>query len=242
MSKLADAWDSEADAWVAWARRPGHDSYWRFHRDAFLAIVPPPGRLTLDVGCGEGRLARDLAALGHRVVALDRSPTLARHAVRSGGTVGTVLADAASLPFADDAGDLAIAFMSLHDMNDMGGAVREVARVLKPGGCLCMAVVHPVNSGGSFATPEADAPFVMTNDYFARRPYSDVVERDGLRMTFHSLHRSLEDYFGELESAGFVTEAVREPRPGDGGRWDRVPLFLHVRARRPMPLAQNGSS
>jgi 2-polyprenyl-3-methyl-5-hydroxy-6-metoxy-1,4-benzoquinol methylase len=86
MGSLGEAWEAEAEAWVAWAREPDHDSYWRFHRDAFLGIVPPPGRLTLDVGCGEGRLARDLALLGHRVVALDRSPTMARHAAASGGT------------------------------------------------------------------------------------------------------------------------------------------------------------
>ena len=30
---LRDAWDAEADNWVRWARAPGHDSYWRFHRD-----------------------------------------------------------------------------------------------------------------------------------------------------------------------------------------------------------------
>lgn len=72
---LAQAWEAQAERWVDWARASHHDSYWHFHRDAFLAIVPPPGKLTLDLGCGEGRLSRDLAALGHRVFALDRSPT-----------------------------------------------------------------------------------------------------------------------------------------------------------------------
>src|SRR5581483_6899771 len=48
-----------------------HDSYWQFHRDLFLELVPPPGRRTLDLGCGEGRLSRDLARLGHNVAAVD---------------------------------------------------------------------------------------------------------------------------------------------------------------------------
>lgn len=60
---LQDAWDAHADEWVRWARAPGHDSYWRFHRQRFLALLPPPGRLTLDLGAGEGRLARDLQQL-----------------------------------------------------------------------------------------------------------------------------------------------------------------------------------
>jgi SAM-dependent methyltransferase len=236
MPELSDAWDAEAEAWVAWARKPGHDSYWRFHRDAFLALVPRPGRLTLDVGCGEGRLARDLAALGHRVVALDRSPAMARHAAANGGSLGTLVADAASLPFADAAADLAVAFMSLHDMDDMDGAVRELARVLEPGGRVCLAVVHPINSGGRFTGPESDAAFVLGDAYFATRRYTDVADRGGLRVTFESLHHSLEGYFGALEAAGLLTESVREPRPSSpaaGIRSARLPLFLHVRARRP---------
>ena len=39
---LRDAWDSVATDWAAWARKPGHDSYWRFHRAAFFALIPRP--------------------------------------------------------------------------------------------------------------------------------------------------------------------------------------------------------
>jgi SAM-dependent methyltransferase len=70
------SWEWQADRWLAWARAPGHDSY-RLFRDSFFdAIVPAPGQLTLEVGCGEGRVARDLTRLGHTVVAPDASPTL----------------------------------------------------------------------------------------------------------------------------------------------------------------------
>jgi hypothetical protein len=51
-------WEQESGNWLAWARTPDHDAYWRY-RDAFFALVPPPGRATLEVGCGEGRVARD---------------------------------------------------------------------------------------------------------------------------------------------------------------------------------------
>ena len=72
---LRDAWEAEARNWIAWAREPGHDSYWRFHRDAFLPTLPPPPALVVDVGCGEGRLPRDLRARGYEVIAVDASPT-----------------------------------------------------------------------------------------------------------------------------------------------------------------------
>jgi hypothetical protein len=58
-------------------------------------------------------------------------------------------------------------------------------------------------------------------------------------MTFHSRHRPLEEYFAALEQAGFLIEALREPAAPDDAidtdgsrRWQRLPLFLHVRARR----------
>lgn len=225
---LREGWEREAERWVAWARRPGHDSYWRFHRDRFLALLPPPGRLTLDVGCGEGRLPRDLAALGHRVLGIDRSPTLLRAAVAA-GSPPVALADAAALPFAASTFDLATAFMSLQDMDDMPGAVREAARVLEPGGRLCLAVVHPLNALGQFATADPGAPFVIEGDYFARRHYTDTAERDGLRLRFHQHHWTLDDYFAAFEAAGLLVERVREVTEREG-RWSRMPLFLHVRA------------
>jgi SAM-dependent methyltransferase len=231
---LREAWETHADEWTEWARRPGHDSYWRFHRDAFLALVPAPGRLTVDVGYGEGRVARDLAALGHHVLALDPTPTLSRRASEGGGVLlGVLRADGAHLPLPDDAVDLVVAFMSLQDMDEMPGAVREFGRVLRPGGRLCVAVEHPINSAGAFTSREPDAEFAMAGDYFEPRRAALTAVRDGLRMTFDGWHWALEDYFRALEDAGLLTEAVTEPRLGNGGRWDRVPLFLDLRAVRP---------
>jgi 2-polyprenyl-3-methyl-5-hydroxy-6-metoxy-1,4-benzoquinol methylase len=87
---LAAAWERHADGGIAWARTPDHDSYWHFHGEAFRERLPPPGRLTIDVGCGEGRLSRDLKAAGHNVIGVDasrrRSMPPARRKRRSGCT------------------------------------------------------------------------------------------------------------------------------------------------------------
>jgi SAM-dependent methyltransferase len=75
---LRDAWERRATDWVRWARSPVLDNdFWDFHLPEFQRFVPAPGRLTVDVGCGEGRLGRALAASGHRVVGFDASPTSA---------------------------------------------------------------------------------------------------------------------------------------------------------------------
>jgi SAM-dependent methyltransferase len=230
---LRDAWEAEAGNWVEWARRPGHDSYTKFHRDVFLELLPPPGRRTLDVGCGEGRLARDLKALGHRVVAADAAPSMVAHAREADPGGEYLLASGSELPFEDDSADLVIAFMSLQDMDDPEGAVREAWRVLEPGGRFCIALVHPINSAGTFESDEDDAAFVIRDSYFERRRYVDRLEKDGLTMTFTSDHRPLEDWLRPLIELGFLLERVREIAGPHSPRWQRIPLFLHVRAVKP---------
>ncbi|MEY2534870.1 MAG: hypothetical protein QOF29_2780 [bacterium] len=60
---MSDGFESRAAEWVARARTPGHDAYWD-DREAFFALVPAPGGRTLEAGCGEGRVTRDLTARG----------------------------------------------------------------------------------------------------------------------------------------------------------------------------------
>jgi SAM-dependent methyltransferase len=235
---LRDRWEEQANAWIAWARTPGHDSYWRHHRDQFLRIVPAPGALTVDLGCGEGRLTRHLKSLGHQVIGIDAAPSLVAAARASDPAITVLRADAASLPLADKCADLVIAFMSLHDMDAMPDAIGEVARIIRPGGRFCAAIVHPINSAGKFEGSAANAPFIIRGDYLKSFAYADAVEREGRSMTFHSHHWSLEGYFSTLEAGGFVVEALREAEIPDHAlvsegslRWQRLPLFLHWRAR-----------
>jgi SAM-dependent methyltransferase len=236
---LSDAWEREATDWIRWARAPGHDSYWRFHRDQFFELVPPPGRLTLDLGCGEGRVCRDLAARGHRVIGIDASPTLIEAARAADPDGDYRCLDAAKLPLADGACDLVLAFMSLQDMDDLASAMAEMSRVLDARGCACIGIVHPLNSAGKFVAESAASPFVIAGTYLGEFRYTDQVSRDGLDMAFHSRHRSLETYSRVLEAAGLYIEAIREPalpavpEPSERSRrWMRIPLFMHLRARK----------
>jgi SAM-dependent methyltransferase len=237
MNTLREAWEAEARAFAQWARKPGHDSYWRYHREQFFALLPPPGRLTLDVGCGEGRVSRDLKARGHAVEGCDGSATMIELAREADPSIPAQVADAAALPFASGSADLVVSFMVLHDVDDLEGAVKEAARVLSPRGRYCVAIVHPINSAGHFATEELESPFVMEGSYLEEHRTKDTAERDGLSVTFHSMHRPLESYFRAFAAAGFVVETLREPTATEGSfsseagrRWLRMPLFLHLRA------------
>jgi SAM-dependent methyltransferase len=231
---LQEAWERHSADWVRWARAPDHDSYWRFHREAFLASLPPPGRLTLDLGCGEGRVSRDLRARGYRVVGVDLSPSMIAAAREADPEGEYVEANVADLPFEDGVADLTIAFMSLMDMDDMPRGVHEIGRVLEPGGRFVATVVHPINSAGEFVPRDGDetAPYRI-EDYLARRRYRDDIESRGYEMTFESMHFTLEDYSRAFEGAGFVFERLRELYEDENPRWRRVPLFLQIVALKP---------
>jgi SAM-dependent methyltransferase len=144
-----------------------------------------------------------------------------------------------AMPFPDASFSLVFAFMSLQDVDDLDRAVAECARVLRPDGTFVCAVVHPINSAGAFEGEEVPQPFVLCRNYFETSRYADRIEREGYAMTFHCEHRSLERYVRAFEAAGLLLEALREPVASEPEpqsektiRWQRVPLFLHLRARR----------
>jgi SAM-dependent methyltransferase len=224
------SWEDEARNWIAWARTPQHDAYWEYS-PLFFDLVPPAGRATLELGCGEGRVARDLEDRGHRVTGIDSSPTLLEAAASADPDGEYVLADAASLPFSDETFNLVVAYNSLMDVDDMPGTVREAARVLRPDGRFCVCVTHPLADAGRFKRPDEDSPFRITGSYFGRRRFGETFERDGMRMTFHGWCYPFEDYALAFESAGLAIEALREPPRPRADRWSRLPIFLFLRLR-----------
>ena len=106
--------------------------------------------------------------------------------------------------------------------------------MLTPGGGLCACVTHPFTDAGRW---DDDGRFVVTDTYLGGpRAVHDVMEREGLTMTFDGTAFALEDYARALEAAGLAVEALREPADDDGSaRWQRMPMFLMFRARR-MPM------
>jgi len=105
---------------------------------------------------------------------------------------------------------------------------------------LCLAILHPIATAGDFVDDDPDSPFMITRSYTDTWRFVETGERNGMTMTFHSEHRSLETYCAALARAGFVIEELREPVPTDAvlaeiprlKRQHRFPWYLHVRARR----------
>ena len=225
-------WEPEAENWVRWARTPGHDAYW-YYRDAFFELVPPPGARTIELGCGEGRVTRDLVQRGHRVIGLEPAPTLARHARAADAASSYVVADGAAVPCASDAFDLVVAYNSLQVVADMRGTVREAARLLHPGGHLCLTVAHPAMDLGRFIETDTGPVFTIRPSYFESRRVEDTVGVEGLVITCRGWTYTLEDYMRAFADSGLIVEAMREPLPTSPPptyeQWLEVRLFLMAR-------------
>jgi 2-polyprenyl-3-methyl-5-hydroxy-6-metoxy-1,4-benzoquinol methylase len=233
-------WSRIASEWIAWARTPQHDAFWAY-RDSFAAFVGQGKGEALDVGCGEGRIARELKQYGYRVTAVDAVRELLDAAAGADSAHEYTLAAAADLPFADGSFDLVVAYNMLMDVNDVPAAVQEMRRVLRPGGQLILSIVHPFADHGKFVSGEADSPVVVQGSYFGRQRFEVTAERDGLQMHFAGWMQPLEDYVRALEDAGLAITSLREPVPSpssglaDMERWARWPMFLWLKAR---PLAR----
>jgi SAM-dependent methyltransferase len=233
-------WSRIAAEWVAWARKPNHDAFWAYRASLFAFIGRGEGE-ALEVGCGEGRVARLLKDCGYRVTATDPVEAMILAAEQAQSADDYKVAPAANLPFADDSFDLAVAYNMLMDVEDVSMALKEIGRVLRPSGTFMISIVHPFADRGRFAGPEPDAPFVLRNSYFGRERFEAVEARNGLKMHFAGWSQPLENYMAALKGAGFAVSALREPIPDAKEpsthvqRWSRVPLFLWLKAQ-PLPL------
>ncbi len=131
------SWDSpEAVQRVAMAYRTADVSAIRAAQIDLLG--PIEGAAIIDVGCGPGIYARDLALRGARVTAMDSAPAMLAAASAEADAVGVSIelaeGDASALPFPDGAFDAAVLVQVIEYVPDAVGALREIARVLRPGG------------------------------------------------------------------------------------------------------------
>lgn len=112
-------------------------------REALIRrLAPEPNWVVADVGCGTGFLATGLLDTVATVHCLDASAPMleqARRNLANSDSVHFHLADGGCLPLATGSVDAAVANMYLHHAPDPAGALREMARILRPGGRLVLS-------------------------------------------------------------------------------------------------------
>ncbi len=216
-------WEANASAWIELSRA-GFDVYRDLvNTPAFFATLPAVGGLFgLDVGCGEGHNTRLLAGEGANVVALDVSLGFVTAAAAvPGDGIRFVVADGAVLPLRDARFDFVTGFMSLMDVSDPETTLREVARVLKPGGFAQFSIVHPATSTSMrrwINDDEGRREAVAIGDYFFEGVLTEVwtfgAQPEEMRLRLRPFTITY-----HAADAHQLVQRVRRCRPG--GRSDR---------------------
>ena len=200
----ANDYDSFADAYSTENESNLFNAY--YERPAMLRLAGDvSGRRVLDAGCGSGPLSAMLRAKGAVVTGVDASPAMVELArQRLGGDADLRVADLGGpLPFADAEFDDVVASLVLHYLEDWGGPLSELRRVLRPGGRLMVSVNHPC--AYAIVYPEAD--------YFAVTEYSEDYTFDGDVTWLTFWHRPLHAMTDAFAAAGFRITTVSEPPP-----------------------------
>jgi SAM-dependent methyltransferase len=170
----------------------------------------------LDLGCGEGQVARRIAALGAEVVGID--PTAAQLAtarVRGGGPV-YARAGAQAMPLRAGSFDAVVSCLVFEHLDPFEPAVAETARVLTPGGRFVLFLNHPL-----LQAPDSGwvIDHILDEQYWRVGPYlpDDVAMEEvapGVDLPF--MHRALHRYVNELAAHDLLIEHVDEPPPAPG--------------------------
>jgi ubiquinone/menaquinone biosynthesis C-methylase UbiE len=237
-------WDRAADPYAT-GQAMGRDYYrYEFFGPAQADLCGHvSGSRLLDVGCGNGYFAREMARRGARVTGIDISPRMIEHARRiereEALGIQYLVADAAhlSVEHFDGPFDVATSCVALQDMPDIGRVFRAVRSVLKPGGRFVASITHPW-SDTPFRRWERDEfgakRWLCVDRYFSEAPVTFVWERWGEKFTTQAYHATLETWIRWILDAGFEIRDLREPRPTEqavGARPDlanasRVPYYV----------------
>jgi SAM-dependent methyltransferase len=191
------------------------------------------GQRVLDLGCGEGRFCRMMAARGATAVGLDLiEAMIVASRANAGANERYVIGAGDHLPFAGETFDLLAVYLVLIDIEDFRGVIREAARVLRPGGRLLVANMNFATAAllPSWQRDEAGRRLFMRLDNYAEER-SRILEWEGMRI--RNWHRPLSAYMDAYLSAGLILRSYLEPVPTDESLrnddyfedWFRVPIF-----------------
>lgn len=250
-SKVKDLYDRAADSWVR--RSPESLSDFTARPFVFDRLRPIVDSATIvDLGCGEGYCARALSKMGAKTVSgIDISPEMVERAAKAEeqdnlGNLHYAAGTVTNLPFSDNSTDIAIGVFVYNYLSiaEMTASMKEVARVLKPGGTFVFTVPHP-------SLPflrEREEPFYFDHgehSYFSGRDSSfegKIWKQDGVSLPVVAVHKLFEDYFASLSSAGFsqlpyveelgVTPELIAQSPEFFGRLEGIPLHVLFEIRK----------
>ena len=213
-----DLWEQQAGWWQEGFTDGADPEY----EEQILPLVREHlagARRVLDVGCGEGQVARLALAHGaERAVGIDPTWSQLVVAAARGGGPAYARSGAADLPFPDGAFDAAVACLVFEHIHEVDAAIAEVARVLAPGGRFVFLLNHPL-----LQTPNSgwidDQILDPPEQYWRIGPYlveDETIEEVAKGVFIPFIHRPLSRYLNALARAGLLLHHMEEPAPPPG--------------------------
>jgi SAM-dependent methyltransferase len=211
MPNQAAGWDASAQAWIDTVANDVNRSH-VLDKPMLAECGLVRGVQALDVGCGEGRFCRMLAERGAETTGIDITSELIAEARRLHPEGKYEEGNAESLPYEDNSFDLVVSYVALLDIPDFRAAIREMARVLKPGGKVVVSNLQ------SYATT-VERPWIKDEEgkrlYFIMDNYNEevgtAVHWSGI--SIFNYHRPLNFYINAFLESGLQLVRFLEPLP-----------------------------
>ncbi len=210
-------WDEHAQWWIDGFTDGADPEY--VEQIIPLAVEELAGRhKILDLGCGDGQIARALAAQGSDVLGVDPTQLHIDVAIERGGGPQYVLGGATNIPADDETFDAVVACLVFEHIDQMDEAMTEVARVLKPNGQFSFFLNHPLlqtPGSGWIDDHIIDPPeqYWRIGPYLVETESIEEVEKD---VYIRFIHRPLSRYVNALLANGMSLERMVEPSPPAG--------------------------
>jgi SAM-dependent methyltransferase len=211
-------WEDQAGWWQA-GFTDGADPEYTEQILPLAAAHLAGARRVLDVGCGEGQVARLATEIGaERVVGVDPTWAQVTEAVARSGGPSYGQADAAALPVRSGSMDAVVACLVFEHIRAVDTAIAEVARVLAPGGRFCFFLNHPL-----LQTPNSgwidDQILDPPEQYWRIGPYlieDETIEQVEAGVFIPFIHRPLSRYVNAMAANGLLIVQMEEPAPPPG--------------------------
>jgi ubiquinone/menaquinone biosynthesis C-methylase UbiE len=210
-------WDEHAQWWIDGFTNGADPEY--VEQIIPLAVEELSGRVkVLDLGCGDGQIARALAAQGSDVLGVDPTQLHIDVAIERGGGPTYLLGGATQIPAPDNSFDAVVACLVFEHIDQMDEAMTEVARVLKPQGQFSFFLNHPLlqtPGSGWIDDHIIDPPeqYWRIGPYLVETESIEEVEKD---VYIRFIHRPLSRYINALIANGMTIERMVEPSPPVG--------------------------
>ncbi|QUI21673.1 methyltransferase domain-containing protein [Vallitalea pronyensis] len=223
MKNISNEWDNASKEWIDCVEI-NHYRKNILIPETLKMLGKVKGKKLIDIGCGEGGYSRLLAEKGACVVGVDYSQELINEAIKRKATydIQYYVKDACYLEgIENEYFDLAISTMCLIAFEDLQSAMKELYRVLKPGGECVISILHPC---------------FTREDYFSEGAYTESLSQFfGKPITFW--HKTLSKTINYMIKAGFKLELLSEPildNKNTNRKDDKfsTPMFLLVKLKK----------